>query len=122
MTTTMLPEENPKRGDVVLVLFPHSDLRTAKTRPALIVQANDLNTGLAQIIVAMITSRTFRANHPSRVTIVLNTPDGVQSGLLADSIVVTDNLATVTDVAIDRVIGKISMQRVDQALRHTLGL
>ncbi|MCX6082203.1 MAG: type II toxin-antitoxin system PemK/MazF family toxin [Chloroflexi bacterium] len=122
MTTTMLPEENPKRGDVVLVLFPHSDLRKAKTRPALIVQANDLNTGLAQIIVAMITSRTFRANHPSRVTIVLNTPDGVQSGLLADSIVVTDNLATVTDVAIDRVIGKISMQRVDQALRHTLGL
>ena len=122
MTTTMLPEENPKRGDVVLVLFPHSDLRTAKTRPALIVQANDLNTGLAQIIVAMITSRTFRANHPSRVTIVLNTPDGVQSGLLADSIVVTDNLATVTDVAIDRVIGKISMQRVDQALKHTLGL
>ena len=122
MTTTMLPEENPKRGDVVLVLFPHSDLRTAKTRPALIVQANDLNTGLAQIIVAMITSRTFRANHPSRVTIVLNTPDGVQSGLLADSIVVTDNLATVTDVAIDRVIGKISMQKVDQALRHTLGL
>ncbi len=122
MTTTMLPEENLKRGDVVLVLFPHSDLRTAKTRPALIVQANDLNTGLAQIIVAMITSRTFRANHPSRVTIVLNTPDGVQSGLLADSIVVTDNLATVTDVAIDRVIGKISMQRVDQALRHTLSL
>ncbi|MCX6078268.1 MAG: type II toxin-antitoxin system PemK/MazF family toxin [Chloroflexi bacterium] len=122
MTTTMLPEENPKRGDVVLVLFPHSDLRTAKTRPALIVQANDLNTGLAQIIVAMITSRTFRANHPSRVMIVLNTPDGVQSGLLADSVVVTDNLATVTDVAIDRVIGKISMQRVDQALRHTLEL
>lgn len=122
MTTTMLPEENPKRGDVVLVLFPHSDLRTAKTRPALIVQANDLNTGLAQIIVAMITSRTFRANHPSRVTIVLNTPDGVQSGLLADSIVVTDNLATVTEVAIDRIIGKISMQKIDQALRHTLGL
>ena len=122
MTTTMPPEENPKRGDVVLVLFPHSDLRTAKTRPALIVQANNLNTGLAQIIVAMITSRTFRANHPSRVTISLNTPDGVQSGLLADSIVVTDNLATVTDVAIDRVIGKISMKKVDQALRHTLGL
>jgi mRNA interferase MazF len=31
-----------KRGDVVLVLFPHSDLRTAKTRPALMVQAENL--------------------------------------------------------------------------------
>lgn len=30
-----------KRGDVVLVLFPDSNLRTAKRRPALIVQADD---------------------------------------------------------------------------------
>ena len=122
MTTMMPPEENPERGDVVLVLFPHSDLRTAKTRPALIVQANNLNTGLQQIIVAMITSRTFRANHPSRVRILLNSPDGVQTGLLSDSIVVTDNLATIADVAIDRVIGTIPMEKIDQALRHTLGL
>jgi hypothetical protein len=37
-----------KRGDVVLVLFPDSNLRTAKRRPALIIQADDLNTGLPQ--------------------------------------------------------------------------
>ncbi len=122
MTTTMPPTANPKRGDIVLVLFPHSDLRTAKTRPALVVQADNLDTGLSQVIVAMITSRMFRANHPSRVTIALDLPEGRQSGLLADSVVVTDNLATITDQAIDRVIGKISMQKVDQALRHTLGL
>lgn len=34
------------RGDIVLALFPNSDLRTAKRRPALIVQANNLGTGL----------------------------------------------------------------------------
>lgn len=50
MTTTMPPKLTLKRGDVVLVLFPHSDLRAAKTRPALVVQANDLSTGLPQII------------------------------------------------------------------------
>lgn len=122
MTTTMPPTANPKRGDIILVLFPHSDLRTAKTRPALAVQADNLDTGLSQVIVAMITSRMVRAKHPSRVTITLNSPEGRQSGLLADSVVVTDNLATITDLAIDRVIGKISMQKVDQALRHTLGL
>lgn len=61
-----LPKPSYKRGDVVLVLYPNSDLRTAKTRPALIVQANNLQTGLSQVIVAMITSRLFRANHPSR--------------------------------------------------------
>ncbi len=34
-----------KRGDVVLVLFPNSNLRTAKTRPALVVQADNLQSG-----------------------------------------------------------------------------
>src|SRR5437660_7699084 len=35
-----------KRADVVLVLFPNSDLRTAKLRPAPVVQVDNLNTGL----------------------------------------------------------------------------
>ena len=41
-----------KRGDVVLVLFPDSNLRTAKRRPALVIQADNLNTSLRQTIVA----------------------------------------------------------------------
>ena len=73
---TMMPP-NPKRGDVVLVLFPHSDLRTA---------------------------------------------EGQESGLLSDSVVMTDNLATVLENEIYRVIGHIPMTRIDGALRHTLGL
>jgi mRNA interferase MazF len=35
-----------KQGDVVLVLFPNSDLITAKIRPAVVVQADNLQTGL----------------------------------------------------------------------------
>ncbi len=111
-----------KRGDVVLVLFPHSDLRTAKLRPALIVQTDNLESGLPQVVVAMVTSRVFRANHPSRVFIKLDSPAGKESGLLTDSVVMTDNLATISEIAIDRVIGKIPMGDVDKALRHTLGL
>jgi len=111
-----------KRDDVVLVLFPHSDLRTARPRPALVVQADNLQTGLSQVIVAMITSRLFRAGHPSRVLIRLSTPEGQQSGLLTDSVVMTDNLATIVEVAIERVIGTLPMKDVDKALRHTLGL
>jgi len=33
-----------KKGKVVLVLFPNSDLITAKRRPALVVQADTLNS------------------------------------------------------------------------------
>ncbi len=111
-----------KRGDVVLVLFPHSDLKTAKPRPALVVQTDNLKSDLPQIVVAMITSRTFRANHPSRVLIKIDSPAGSESGLLTDSVVMTDNLATISEIAIDRVIGKIPMTEVDKALKHTLDL
>jgi mRNA interferase MazF len=105
-----------------LVLFPHSNLRTAKVRPALVVQADDLQTGLAQVIVAMIASRLSRVNHPSRVVVRLSTPEGRQSGLPIDSVVMTDNLATIAESEIDRVIGMLPMTRNYTALRHTLGL
>ena len=120
--TTMPPKPRYRRGDVVLVLFPNSDLRTAKPRPALVVQADNLQTGLTQVIVAMITSRLHRAPHPSRVLIRRSSVDGQRSGLLADSVVMTDNLATILDVAVDRTIGSISMDAIDGAIRTTLGL
>jgi mRNA interferase MazF len=53
------------RGDVVLVLFPDSNLQTAKRGPALVVQADQFKTGLPQTIVAMITSNMARDGHPS---------------------------------------------------------
>jgi mRNA interferase MazF len=119
-----MTRSNPayKRGDVILVLFPDSNLLTAKPRPGLIIQADNLQTDLQQVIVAMISSRMFRANHPSRVAILLSTPNGRQSGLLMDSVVVTDNLATVAESAIDRVIGSFPMGEIDVALRYTLNL
>jgi mRNA interferase MazF len=116
--------QNPtfKRGDIVLVLFPNSNLRTAKPRPAIIVQADRLETGLQQVIVAMITSRLLRSKHPSRIVIQLSTKEGQQSGLLSDSVIMTDNLATVAYSEIDRAIGIVPTIKVDKALRHTLGL
>lgn len=111
-----------KRGDVVLVLFPHADLQTAKVRPALIVQADRLQTGLPQLIVAMISSNMGRSGHPSRRSIDLTSTEGQGSGLLTASVVLTDNLATVAEAAIYRIIGKLPMADIDQALKHTLGL
>lgn len=121
MTTTP-PKPRFKRGDVVLVVFPNSDLHTAKLRPALIIQADHLLTGLPQLIVAMITSNLSRAKHPSRVLIRIRTQVGRQSGLLTDSVVMTDNLATILEIEIDRAIGSMPMKPIDTALRHTLGL
>jgi mRNA-degrading endonuclease toxin of MazEF toxin-antitoxin module len=56
------------------------------------------------------------------VTILLASDEGGPSGLLADSVVMTDNLATIASREISRVIGSLSMTNVDVALRQTLGL
>ena len=111
-----------QRGDVLLVQFPNSDLRSTKSRPVVVVQASYLKTGLSQVIVAMITSRVERSNYPSRVMIRLDSIEGRQSGLLSDSVVVTDNLATIAATEIGRRIGAIAMATVDNALRYTLDL
>ena len=94
---------NCRRGDVVLVLFPDSNLRTSKRRPALVVQADQLGTDLAQTIVAMITSNMARAGHRNRVVVPATSEITERSGLLRDSVIMTDNLATVHDSEIDRV-------------------
>lgn len=112
-----------KYGDVVLVLFPDSNLRTAKRRPALVTLPDDLNTGLPQTIVAMITSNIARAGHPSRLKVLKSAPQGRAMGLLTDSVIMTDNLATVLHTEIDRAIGQHpEMAQVQDALRHTFGL
>lgn len=123
MTPQKLPSTPKyKRGDVVLVPFPNSNLKSAKVRPALVVQADNLNTALPQLVVAMISSKVTRANHASRVRVSTSTPEGRQSGLLTDSVVMTDNLATVALAVIMRSVGTVPMAAVDNALRHTLAL
>ena len=65
------------------------------------------------------------ANHTdaqSRIVIEKNSTQGCRSGLLADSVIMADNLATVELAAIDRVIGSVAMVEIDDALRYTLGL
>ena len=95
---------NCRRGDIVLVLFPDSNLRTSERRPTLVVQADRLGADLPQTIVAM-TSNMARAGHPSRVMVRIGSESAKESGLLMDSVIMTDNLATIHYSEIDRVIG-----------------
>jgi mRNA interferase MazF len=111
-----------RRVDVVLVLFPNSDLRTAKRRPALL-QRDNLDAGLEQTIVAMISSNLARRGHPSRVFISAASREGKAAGVRLDSVVMTDNLATVLEREIDSVLGRLpNITAVDAALRYTLAL
>ncbi len=48
---------NYRRGDVVLVPFPFTDLSSAKQRPALVVSADNFNSTRDDVLVAAITSQ-----------------------------------------------------------------
>ncbi len=111
-----------RRGDIALVYFPHSDLYTIKLRPVLVIQADNLSTGLSQLVVAMISSNLARSGHPSRVTVLLTDPLAADTGLQLDSVIMTDNIATVELSQFKSKLGSFSaMPLVEAALAHTLG-
>src|SRR6266850_1377360 len=99
---------NVRRGDVVLVLSPFASGRGASRRPALIVQ---------------ITTNVRRAREPTQRLIERSTLEGQQAGLLHDSAVSCNNLATVHEDRINRVIGHLPdplMPSIDECLKTAL--
>jgi mRNA interferase MazF len=87
------------------------------------VQADDLNTGIDQVVVAMITSNLKREGHPSRVRIDKDSEEGRSAGILTDSVIMTDNLATIRSIEIEKSIGTLpDLSSVAKSLKVTLGL
>jgi len=110
------------RGDVVLVLFPYANLTGYKKRPALVVQDQNVPTGFNDRVVVMITSNTARTGL-TRIPVAKSSVEGQQMGLLTDSVIAADHIATLEDRMIDKAIGHCPrMSAVDSALRRILGL
>ena len=71
----------------------------------------------------MITSNLSRKAHPSRVLVELSSPEGKQSGLISDSVIATDNLATLHEKFIDKKLGSLTdINKIEKALAHTFGM
>ena len=116
---------NVRRGDVVLVQYPFATGRGASRRPALIVQNDRDNRRLDNTIMAQITTTMRHVHAPTQLLIAYGTPEGQQAGILHDSVVSCNNLATVHEERIHRVIGHLPvavMSRIDECLKAALGL
>jgi len=112
-----------KQGDIIPVWFPDSNLMTTKKRQAVVLQSNNLQTGLGQLIIGMITSNLIRKGHTSRIFVDIHTEMGQRTGLLGDSIIMTDNIATVRLSEIYRRIGTFTdLNVLKESLKHTFGL
>lgn len=113
---------NLRRGDVVYVGVPTTDATEVRRRPALVVQDATLNTAFPNVIVAGITSKIAKRG-PGRIFVRVQSPEGSEMGLLRDSLITLDNLATVGRWMITDVRGTCPiMAEVDEALRTVLGL
>lgn len=106
-----------RRGDVVLVPFPYTDLTNSKKRPALVVSG--ASYGPADIIVAQITGNvTVHRFGDHAVT------GWRQAGLLIPSIV-RAKLATLDRAMVQRKLGRMpanDMTLIDSELRLALSL
>ncbi len=77
-------------------------------RPAVIVQADRNNARLSSVIVAQITSNVARAEHePTQFLIQRGTPAARAAGLLTDSAIKCETLATISKRRIIKRIGHL---------------
>ena len=113
------------RGDIVTVPFPFSSGTGAKLRPALVIQNDTNNRRLTNIIIAAITTTTHRSGQPTQYLVSFASATGQQSGLVQDSVITCENLATLDKSLIRRKLGTLpadAMMQIDLCLRTALGL
>jgi mRNA interferase MazF len=117
------PQEirSPRRGEIYLVRFdPTEGHEIQKTRPAVVIQNNISNQYSPITIVAAVSSKFSDPPFPREVVI-----EPAESGLPQRSAVVLNQIRPVDRRRLGRKMGTLSalsMKRVDDALRISLGL
>ncbi len=112
-----------RRGDVVLVPFPFTDLTTDKVRPAVIVSADPQET---DVTIAFVSSAVSPGS-PSETDYVLqqHDPGFAATGLKKDSTFKMRKLVTIERSKVIRRIGRVRptiQKQLDARLRRAFGL
>ncbi len=114
-----------KRGDLVLVRFPHPSGLRGKKRPAVVVQSDAYRGTVRTVVVAEVTKNLTMTGDPACLFIDVTTPDGRATGLLVDSVISSLVLDTVYVDSIAQVLGSLSpalLRELDKCLKVGLGL
>jgi mRNA interferase MazF len=114
-----------KRGDVVLVRFPHPSGQRGKKRPAVVVQSDVYAGMVSTAVVAEVTKNLTMKDDPACLFIDVSTPEGKATGLLIDSVVSGLVLDTVYTDTIAILLGRLSsslLQKLDECLKVGLGI
>jgi mRNA interferase MazF len=109
-----------RRGDVVLIPFPYTDLSASKTRPAVVVSSEIYHTARSEVLLAYVSSQVSRANATIDYVLV----DWAAAGLLKPSFV-RPKLAAIEPELVAHRVGALSSQdlsEVDRCLRRAMDL
>ena len=110
-----------KRGDVVLVAFPFTDLTTAKMRPGVVVSSDRFNKKYSDLIIAAITSQM--PSHFSEEDFPLSPADLESAGLPKASLVKLGKIVTLDQRLIRKKLGRIpegTLLKITSALHEVL--
>jgi mRNA interferase MazF len=114
-----------RRGDVVRIDFPFTDIPQGKKRPAVVVQNDRDNQKIRKTVVAMITGNMSRVGDPSHLLVDPSNPEGASSGLNGPSVISCNNLYTLEQDYILKTLGHLSdvlKQRLNDCLKAALEL
>jgi len=114
-----------KRGSVVLIRYPFTDLTGAKVRPALVVTPNHLLPRLEDVLCLFISSAMPDDLLPTDFVLEPGHPSFPTTGLKRRSVLRMHKLALLHKVLVLRALGEgdqALMSEVDQRLRLALGL
>jgi len=116
-----------KRGSVVLIRYPFTDLSGAKVRPAIIITPDEFLKRLDDVICLFISSVVPKKNRllPMDFVIESRHPSFSKTGLKYRSVLRCHKLALLDKMLVARVIGEIDetlMKEVNHRLLLALGL
>ena len=116
-----------KRGSVVLVRYPFTDLSGAKVRPAIIITPDEFLKRMDDVICLFISSVIPEVNTRLPMDFVLETshPSFAKTGLKYRSVLRCHKLTLLSKKLVERIMGKMDqslMTEVDRRLLLALGL
>lgn len=114
-----------KRGDIVLVPFPFTDLTRQKARPAVVISPQSFNASSPDVILVAISSRLPTTSGEMELIIRHDTAEFKSTGLRVSSVVRTAKLVTMKQSPVYRTLGKLddrTIEEVDERLARAVGL
>ncbi|MDE0249307.1 MAG: type II toxin-antitoxin system PemK/MazF family toxin [Gammaproteobacteria bacterium] len=102
-----------RRGDIVLVSFPFTDLTSSKRRPALILSSDSFNTAGEDLVLAAITSHITDDPH----AVLIRRGDFAEGWLPKTSLVKIAKLFTMHSSLVAKRICALRTEKMEEVLR-----